>query len=139
LHHLTHEKERRKFELRIRIERELMDGILAYSRDVHPKEIILLLRGKAGNDIEVNEVVVPPGVIQGLGFSGFQPHMLPFDLSIVGVVHSHPSGSSSLSIHDLNHPYGKITMIVAYPYRSVDNITVFGKRGQILPLEVIAQ
>jgi proteasome lid subunit RPN8/RPN11 len=132
-------EKRRKLELRIIVKKELIEGILAYSRDVYPREIILLLRGKAGNDIEVNEVVMPPGAIQGLGFSGFQPYKLPFDLSIVGVIHSHPSGSSSPSIHDLNHPYGKITMIAAYPYRSIDNITIFGKRGQMLPFEVVAQ
>jgi proteasome lid subunit RPN8/RPN11 len=130
---------RRALELKVRVKKELIDGILSYSRDMHPREVILLLRGKAGNDIEVNEVVMPPGAIQGLGFSGFQPHMLPFDLSIVGVVHSHPSGSSSPSVHDLNHPYGRITMIAAYPYRSVDDITIFGKGGQMLPFEVVAQ
>jgi proteasome lid subunit RPN8/RPN11 len=130
---------RRALELKVRVKKELIDGILSYSRDMHPREVILLLRGKAGNDIEVNEVVMPPGAIQGLGFSGFQPHMLPFDLSIVGVVHSHPSGSSSPSVHDLNHPYGRITMIAAYPYRSVDDVTIFGKGGQMLPFEVVAQ
>jgi len=130
---------RRALELKVKVKKELIDGILSYSRDMHPREVILLLRGKAGNDIEVNEVVMPPGAIQGLGFSGFQPHMLPFDLSIVGVVHSHPSGSSSPSVHDLNHPYGRITMIAAYPYRSVDDITIFGKGGQMLPFEVVAQ
>ena len=125
--------------MKVRVKKELIDGILSYSRDMHPREVILLLRGKAGNDIQVNEVVMPPGAIQGLGFSGFQPHMLPFDLSIVGVVHSHPSGSSSPSVHDLNHPYGRITMIAAYPYRSVDDVTIFGKGGQMLPFEVVAQ
>ena len=125
--------------MKVRVKKELIDGILSYSRDMHPREVILLLRGKAGNDIEVNEVVMPPGAIQGLGFSGFQPHMLPFDLSIVGVVHSHPSGSSSPSVHDLNHPYGRITMIAAYPYRSVDDVTIFGKGGQMLPFKVVAQ
>ena len=130
---------RRALELKVRVKKELIDGILSYSRDMHPREVILLLRGKAGNDIEVNEVVMPPGAIQGLGFSGFQPHMLPFDLSIVGVVHSHPSGSSSPSVHDLNHPYGRITMIAAYPYRSVDDVTILGKGGQMLPFEVVAQ
>jgi len=125
--------------LKIRVRKELIDGVLAYSREMHPREIILLLGGKAGNDVEVNRVVVPPKAIHGLGFSGFQQYMLPFDLSIVGAVHSHPSGSSSPSVHDLNHPYGKITMIVAYPYRSVDDITIFGKRGQMLPFEVVVQ
>jgi hypothetical protein len=51
LHHQAHTEKRRRFELRIRMKRGLMDGILAYSRDAHPREINLLLRGKAGNDI----------------------------------------------------------------------------------------
>jgi len=123
--------------LKIRVKEELIDGILACSRDTHPREMILLLKGKAGNDLEVNEVVVPPSAVHGQGFSEFRPHMLPFDPSILGVVHSHPSGSSSPSLHDLNHPYGKITMIVAYPYRSVADITIFGKGGQILPFEIL--
>jgi len=125
--------------LKIKVRKELIDGILAHSKEMHPREIVLLLRGKAENDVEVNGVVVPPKAIHGIGFSGFQQYMLPLDLSIVGVVHSHPSGLSTPSVHDLNHPYGKITMIVAYPYRSVDDITIFGKSGQVLPFEVVAQ
>ena len=124
--------------MRIKVRKELIDGILAYSKDMHPREIILLLRGKVGNDIEVNELVIPPGATHGLGFSGFQPYMLPFDLSILGVLHSHPSGSSSPSVHDLNHPYGKITMIATYPYRSIDDITIFGKGGEKLRFEVVS-
>lgn len=123
--------------MKIRVKKELIDGVLAYSRDVHPREMILLLRGRVGDDIDVNEVVVPPSAIHGSSFSGFRPHMLPFDLSILGVAHSHPSGVLDPSIRDLNHPYGMITMIVAYPYRSVEDIAVFGKGGQILPFEVV--
>ncbi len=115
---------------------ELIEGLLAYSRDTHPKEMILLLRGKVENDVEVEEVIIPPSAIHGQRFSVFQPHMIPFDLSMLGVVHSHPSGVLKPSTYDLNHFYGRIMMIVAYPYQSVKDVAIFDKQGQKVPFIV---
>jgi len=122
----------------VTIKRTLIDGILAYSRDTHPKEILLLLRGEHDNGFQINEFVIPPSAIHGLGFSTFQPHMIPFDLSILGVVHSHPSGGLRPSVHDLNHFYGKIMMIVAYPYSSTEDIAIYDGRGRTIPFKVIS-
>jgi proteasome lid subunit RPN8/RPN11 len=98
--------------------------------------MILLLRGKVGDEIEVDEVIVPPSAVHGQRLSSFQPYMIPFDLSILGVVHSHPSGALKPSIYDLNHFYGKIMMIVAYPYRSVEDVAIFDGKGDELPFTV---
>ena len=57
-------------------------------------------------------------------------YMIPFDLSILGVVHFHPSGALKPSVYDLNHFYGKIMMIVAYPYQSVEDVAIFDREGQ---------
>ena len=122
----------------ITIKRTVVDGILAYSRDMHPREMVLLLRGEHDNDFQINEVVIPPSAIHGSGFSTFQPHMLPFDLSILGIVHSHPSGALRPSTHDLNHFYGKIMMIVAYPYSSVEDIAIYDGRGRTVPFKIIS-
>jgi proteasome lid subunit RPN8/RPN11 len=116
-----------------------VEGILAHSRDVHPKEIMLLLRGEHdnnSNDFRINEVVIPPSAIHGSGFSTFQPHMLPFDLSILGTVHSHPSGALRPSTHDLNHFYGRIMMIVAYPYSSIEDIAIYDGKGRTVPFKI---
>jgi proteasome lid subunit RPN8/RPN11 len=122
--------------LALKVKNELIEGLLAYSRDTHPKEMILLLRGKVENDVEVEEVIIPPSAIHGQRFSVFQPNMIPFDLSMLGVVHSHPSGVLKPSTYDLNHFYGRIMMIVAYPYQSVKDVAIFDKQGQKVPFIV---
>ena len=115
-----------------------VEGLLSYAQGVHPREIILILRGKVDrDDIVVDETVIPPFATHGRGFSTFQSRLLPIDFSIVGVVHSHPSGNLSPSIHDLNHFYGRIMVILAYPYSSELHITAFNRKGEELKIEVI--
>jgi proteasome lid subunit RPN8/RPN11 len=48
----------------------------------------------------------------------FKLHMLPIDFSIIGTVHSHPSGIPIPSKADLElfDKYGKIHIIVASPF-----------------------
>lgn len=121
----------------ITMKRTLVDGILAYSRDMHPREILLLLRGAKNDGFQIDEFVIPPSAIHGLGFSTFQPDMIPFDLSILGTVHSHPSGGLRPSVHDLNHFYGRIMMIVAYPYSSIEDIAIYDGRGRAVPFKII--
>jgi len=100
---------------------------------MYPKEAILLLRGKKEkDDILINEIVVPPLATHGLGFSSFPSYMLPMDLHVMGVSHSHPSGNPQPSVHDLNHFYGRIMVIAAYPFQSYNDVVVFDKDGSKL-------
>ena len=123
---------------RILIKRSVIDSLLSYAKACHPKEGILLLRGKVKRDlIEVNEVEIPPLSVRGKGFSTFPTYMLPIDFSIIGTAHSHPSGMLSPSTADLNNFYGRIMIIVAYPYRSERDIIVVDGRGKKLNYEVI--
>jgi proteasome lid subunit RPN8/RPN11 len=121
-----------------RFEKSVADSILSYSLDAYPREGILLLRGKADkNGILISEIVIPPLATHGRGFSGFSNIMLPMDLRVIGIAHSHPSGALHPSIHDLNHFYGRIMVIAAYPFESYDNIGVFNNRGDRLHHEVV--
>jgi proteasome lid subunit RPN8/RPN11 len=63
--------------------------------------------------------------------------MLPIDFSIVGTMHSHPSGALRPSTTDLNHFYGKIMIITAYPYRSEQDIIVLDGEGNNVNYEII--
>ena len=103
----------------------------------HPREGILLLRGITDWDkIGVKEVIIPPFAIHGNGFSNFPLHMLPFDRSIVGTAHSHPSGVLHPSIGDLNHFYSKIMVITGYPYDSEIQIVIYNREGKIVKYEI---
>ena len=122
----------------VQFKKTVTDSILSYSIHAYPNEGILLLRGKASKDeVLITEVLIPPLATHGRGFSGFSSFMLPMDLSVIGISHSHPSGALRPSIHDLNHFYGKIMVIAAHPYESYNNIGVFNSHGDKLPHEVI--
>lgn len=115
---------------------ELLDSLLLFAKMQHPREALLLLRGSVGRDeITIEEHLFPPFASSGRGFAQFRPHMLPIDFSIVGTLHSHPSGSPRPSPTDLNHLYGRIMVIVAYPYTR-DRVAVYNKKGERVPLEV---
>jgi len=122
----------------VRLEESVADGILTYAQDSYPREAILILRGRAEHDeILIDEVVIPPLATHGSGFSTFTPQMLPMDFRLMGVLHSHPSGALMPSIEDLNHIYGRIMMIVAYPFRSYSNIAAFDKEGSRIPVRIV--
>ena len=120
------------------LKRSVIENLLSYARGLHPKECILLLRGNVSEDeFFVNDTVIPPFATHGEGFSTFPLHMLPVDFSIVGVAHSHPSGVLAPSANDLNQFYGRIMVIVAFPYHSERNIAVFNREGKTLRFKVV--
>jgi proteasome lid subunit RPN8/RPN11 len=117
---------------------ELLDAIFEGARRLYPKETILLLRGKKTKDtIRVEELVVPPLATYGHGFANIPLHMLPMDFSIVGTVHSHPSGNVTPSDVDFNHFFGRILMIVGVPFADERNVAVYNSHGERLHLEIV--
>ena len=116
---------------------ELLDSIFEGARRLYPRETILLLRGKKSKDaLRIVDLVVPPLATYGHGFANYPLHLLPMDFSLVGTVHSHPSGNKTPSDVDFNHFFGRILMIVGYPYASQQDATVYNSHGEKLPLLV---
>lgn len=122
----------------VQFEESVADSILSAALSAYPNEAILLLRGNVEKEmIRVSDVLIPPLATRGRGFSDFRGIMLPMDLRVVGVAHSHPSGVLRPSTHDLNHFYGRIMVITAYPFQSYNDIGVFNNHGERLPHEVV--
>lgn len=120
------------------IKRSVVESVLSYAQMLHPKESILLLKGK--NDkkmILISDVQIPPLATHGTTFSGFTLSMLPIDFSVIGVAHSHPSGALYPSVTDLNKFYGKLMLITAYPYQTEQNIIILDRQGKPLPYNII--
>jgi proteasome lid subunit RPN8/RPN11 len=116
---------------------ELLDSIFEGAKRLYPKETFLLLRGKKSKDaIRVLELVVPPLAVYGYGFATLPFHMLPMDFSVVGTVHSHPSGNINPSSVDINHFFGRILMIVGFPFAGTKNVAVYDSKGEKLILQV---
>ena len=122
---------------RVVIKKELLDMILEGAKRLHPKETIVLLRGKMNRDaVTVSDVLIPPLATYGKGFSSFPTYMLPMDFSIVGVAHSHPSGSLEPSVEDQNLSMGRVMLIVGFPYRGKENVGVYSRKDGRLSLKV---
>ena len=124
--------------MEVEIERGLLSEMLDFAKERHPREAILLLRGKTkGGTITVTEYLFPPMATTGSAFALYPLYMLPIDFSIVGTAHSHPSGSLQLSSQDMNSPYGRISLLMAYPY-SEENVAAFeNKKSEKIPLRVV--
>jgi proteasome lid subunit RPN8/RPN11 len=117
---------------------KVVDSLLNYARLMYPREGVLLLRGKVGKEkIVVSDVEIPPFATRGNSFASFPLHMLPMDFSIMGVAHSHPSGALKPSTTDLNKFYGRIMVIIAYPYQTQRDMAVFDREGEPLKYEIV--
>jgi proteasome lid subunit RPN8/RPN11 len=121
----------------VSIPQDLLDTILAGAKQLYPRESFLLLRGKKHKDvIAVSDLLIAPFAVHGRGFASYPSHMLPMDFSIVGSVHSHPSGNTHPSSVDLNHVFGRVLMIVGYPFADEKCVAVYSSDGEKLTLNV---
>ena len=119
----------------VTISQRLLKSILESAREAYPNEVILLLRGKQKKErIEITDLIIPPLATKGMGFASFPAHMLPMDFSLIGSVHSHPSGALRPSTQDLNHAFGKVIMIVGYPFLNIENVVVCNHSGDKIPI-----
>ena len=127
---------RKKVERKVSLRRDVLDSILSYCEMKHPNEGILILKGKSkrGN-IMIDGLVIPPFNYTGPTFAGFPHSFLPFDLSYVGSVHSHPSGSAEPSVTDLHNFFGLVSLIVKSPYQEAD-IFAWDSSGKSIDLSI---
>jgi len=118
----------------------LLNSIFEGAKRLYPKETVLLLRGKKSKGlIHVSSLIVPPLAVYGYGFANLPFHRLPMDFSVVGTVHSHPSGDINPSSVDLNQFFGRVLMIVGFPFASTQNVAVYDSNGEKLQLEVTGE
>ena len=119
----------------IRIDKDLLDFISNAAKNTYPNEFAAFLREE--NDI-ISEVVLSPFSIFGKNSSTISHFSMPIDTTIIGSVHSHPSINGYPSEGDLIFfaRYGKVHLIVRYPYEREDYF-VYSRDGKSLEYEVI--
>ncbi len=126
-------------ETTVQVPKEILEAIYAGAKQLYPRESFLLLRGKKRKGvIRILDLVLAPFVVHGKGFANFNPYMITGDFSLIGTVHSHPSGNIAPSHVDLNHFFGRILMIVGYPFHGENCIAAYDSNGEKMPLEIIA-
>ncbi len=121
----------------IHIPSNILETIYAGAKELYPRESFLLLRGnKRKGVICITDLVLAPFAVHGEGFAHFNPYMFAGDYSLVGTVHSHPSGNIRPSNTDLNYFFGRILIIVGYPYAGKGCIAAYDSNGDRIQLEI---
>ena len=128
---------KKKIERIVLLKLDVVDSISSYCKIKHPNESILILKGKSKNGrILIDGLVIPPFSHTGPTFAGFPHSFLPFDMSYIGIVHSHPSGSAEPSLTDLHNFFGLVSLIVKFPYGN-DDIFAWDSKGDSIKLEIV--
>jgi proteasome lid subunit RPN8/RPN11 len=130
-------EKKKKNQRQVVISRSATDGIISYSKSLHPNEAILILQGKTSPElINIEGLVIPPFALSGPYYSGYSNFYLPSDGSYIGSAHSHPGGSNKPSLADINRGfYGAVSIIIAYPYEE-RNIAAYDRNGNKLEIKV---
>jgi len=98
------------------ISRRVLDSALAGARSSYPNEFGGVLRADPPGVI--GELLLLPGTTSGRSHANFHLYMLPADLTVVGSVHSHPSGALHPSRADLQmfRNWGQRHLILGSPF-----------------------
>lgn len=117
------------------IRRKTLRMILEASKSQYPEEFGAFLRAEKG---VIHELVLLPGTVSGERHAIFQLHNLPIDFTIVGTVHSHPSGECRPSQADLDlfRRYGWVHIIACSPF-DMESWAAFDGAGNERPLKVL--
>ncbi len=119
------------------IRKEVLDLILEVSKESYPKEFAATLIARKGIIEEINLL---PGTLSGDSMAILRTHMQPPDitLSVVGIVHSHPSGNFRPSGADtfFFSKYGHTHIIVGRPYNT-KSWQAYDGYGDPITLEVV--
>ncbi len=119
------------------IDRDCLETIKEGAKAMHPREFLALL--SVGDDKTIiSEIVMLPQMTYGKRHATFNIYMAPIDFSIVGTVHSHPSGVPLPSEEDLItfSKNGVIHIIIAYPYND-ESWKAYDFNGNEVDLKII--
>jgi proteasome lid subunit RPN8/RPN11 len=130
-------EKKRKMSRQIIISRSVINGIISYSKALHPNEALLILQGKTTREqVIIEGLVIPPFALSGPYYSGYSNYYLPSDSSYVGSAHSHPGGSNRPSLADLNSGfYGAVSIIIAHPYED-RTMAAYDRNGNKLEIKI---
>ena len=118
----------------ILIKKNAFLSALAGARAAHPNEFICLLRGRReGNDLIIDDTLIPPGIMVSEEMSSFSDWMMPWIDGLVGTFHSHPGGIARPSPEDkwLFSQKGGVNFIAAEPYGKKNVAAYLGNGGKV--------
>lgn len=118
-----------------KIKKEVLQLIMESSKSSYPNEFGAFLRAKHN---VIYEIILLPGTISGGRSVLYNLLMKPIDFTIVGSVHSHPSGVPLPSQADLDmfSRTGDVHIIVAYPF-TLSSWKAYNRMGEEIEVKII--
>ncbi len=124
-------------DLTVHIPSNILDAVYAGAKELYPRESFLLLRGKKKKGvISITDLVLAPFAAHEEDAVHFNPYMFAGDYSLVGTIHSHPSGNISPSHVDLNYFFGRVLIIVGPPFEGKGCIAAYDSNGDRVQIEI---
>jgi len=123
----------------IKIRENAILSALAGAKAAYPNEFICLLRGKrVGEDLVIEDTLIPPGIMTSKTMTSFSDWMMPYMEGLVGTFHSHPGGTARPSRQDgwLFSQRGGVNFIAAEPF-GVKDTAAFTGNGEKVEFVVI--
>jgi proteasome lid subunit RPN8/RPN11 len=111
-----------------KIKKNVFLDIMDAAKNNYPNEFASLLGGNKEKQL-INEFVVPPFISDNFSAS-LNLYALPIDNSIIGSIHSHPTGKCLASIADLSL-FSKylVNIIVYWPFNQT-NFVAYNSKGK---------
>ncbi len=115
----------------VRIDREVLDSVIYYSKQAYPNEFLAFFDGEIKNKVlYITSLLFVPGETCETG-AVVHTEMVPLNTKYYGSVHSHPGPSASPSDADLMtfSKNGYFHMIVCLPY-SYETFKAYDRHGE---------
>ncbi len=118
-----------------KIRRSVLELIMAAARENYPNEWSGQLRAKNG---VIHEITMLPGTLSGRDNALVNLWMMPIDYSVVGSVHSHPSGNIGPSGADREffRKFGSVHIIAGRPY-NLRTWQAYDQDGEPIVLQIV--
>ena len=119
-----------------KLRKSLLGDLLVAARNTYPHEFFALLAVKHDKQLIEEFVIIP--AVYGETHAIFRGDLIPFDASIVGSVHSHPTPSlfpSRADVHAFAR-FGRIHLIIAFPF-NLTSVKAFNGKGSAVQVRVV--
>ena len=121
----------------VKVDREVIDSMIYYSKEAYPREFLSLLEGKiVDNTLYILGLIFLPGETCDTG-AVLHDYMIPPTLKYWGTAHCHPGPSARPSDADLAtfSKQGVFHLILCLPY-SQETFIGYNKHGEQMDFEV---
>jgi proteasome lid subunit RPN8/RPN11 len=118
------------------IKREVIENIVEFARENHPREFLMFLEGKVKDKVLVIDALAYQEYVAN-NETAVARIDFPLGVKIIGSVHSHPGPSNKPSNADLRlfSKQGFVHLIIRYPYTEFD-IAAYDRNGRLITFSV---